>query len=181
MKIIKTRIPEDSSLYANHSEYNYIDSYEGIVNDKNNIVNIVDVGNAFLKPGPKWADSLFALRNKVVALFGLKTPNDIGEIKKTGNYKFEPGERVGLFRVFSRTNNEIILGEDDKHLNFRVSLFLEEPKNNKTKKIITVTTIVIYNNWFGQLYFYPVKPFHKLIVQTGLKKNLQELELEKNS
>jgi len=63
-------------------------------------------------------------------------------------------------------------------LNFRVSLLLSEQKNNKLNKNITVTTIVMYNNWFGRLYFFPVKPFHKLIVQSGLKIILQELEID---
>jgi hypothetical protein len=179
MKIIKTEIPENSLLYPNHNQYNYIDSYEAIVNDKNNMISIIDVAKAFLKPGPKWVDYLFTLRNKIVSLFSLKTSNNIVDVNPN-NFIFEHGERVGLFRVFSRTNDEMILGEDDKHLNFRVSLLLRKPKNDKSNKIVTVTTIVIYNNWFGRLYFFPVKPFHKLIVQKGLKESLQELESELN-
>jgi len=54
---------------------------------------------------------------------------------------------------------------------------LETPKNDSSTKIVTVTTLVIYNNWFGRLYFFPVKPFHKLIVQSGLKISIQELEI----
>ncbi len=177
MKIIKTKIPQSSLLYPNHNQYNYIDSYEGVVGDKNNKISIVDVARAFLKPGPKWVDNLFTLRNKIVSLFGLKTPNDMIDSKQLNNLRFEPGERVGLFKVFNRTNDEIILGEDDKHLNFRVSLLLSELKTDKLNKNITVTTIVIYNNWFGRFYFFPVKPFHKLIVKSGLKIILQELEI----
>jgi len=180
MKIIKTKIPENSLLYPNRNKYNYTDSYQGIINDKNNAIHSIDIGKAFIKPGPKWIDYLFSLRNKIVSLFGLKTPNNIGNTKHPDSFNFEPGERVGLFKVFNRTTDEIILGEDDKHLNFRISLFLEEPINNKPNKIVTITTIVIYNNWFGRLYFFPVKPFHRLIVQITLKKNLQELELEIN-
>ena len=33
MKILKTKIPETSILYPDQSKYNYVDSYEGIVND----------------------------------------------------------------------------------------------------------------------------------------------------
>lgn len=181
MKIIKTKIPENSLLYPDKNEYNYIDSYEGIVNDANNAVKIIDVGKAFFKPNPKWVDGLLFLRNKIVSIFGLKTTKNINNIRQLDSIKFEPGERIGLFRVFNITNDEIILGKDDKHLDFRVSLFLDECKNDPTKKVITITTTVIYNNWFGRLYFFPVKPFHCLIIRTTLKKNLQELELEINS
>lgn len=177
MKIVKTKIPESSILYPDQNQYNYIDSYEGAVKDEKNTIGINDVAKAFLKPGPKWVDTLFTLRNKIVSLFGLKTPNERMDAKRMDSFKFEPGERVGLFKVFSRTTNELVMGEDDNHLNFRVSLLLETPENDNSTKTITVTTLVIYNNWFGRLYFFPVKPFHKLIVRSGLKISLQELEL----
>jgi hypothetical protein len=176
MKIIKTKIPESSLLYPDQNHYHYIDSYEGAVKDKNNTIGIDDVAKAFLKPRPKWVDTLFTLRNKIVSLFGLKTPNNKMDTERPDNFKFEVGERVGLFKVFSRTTNELVMGEDDKHLNFRVSLLLKEFENDKSTKTITVTTLVIYNNWFGRFYFFPVKPFHKLIVRSGLKISLQELE-----
>lgn len=177
MKIIKTKIPQSSLLYPNQNQYNYIDSYEAIVSDKNETIGIIDVAKAFLKPGPKWVDTLFTLRNRIVSLFGLKTPDNRMDAKQPDSFKFEQGERVGLFKVFNKTTNEIILGEDDNHLNFRVSLLLEESENDKSTKTITVTTLVVYNNWFGRLYFFPVKPFHKLIVRSGLKISLQELEI----
>ena len=181
MKITKTKSPGNSLLYPNHSKYNYIDSYEGIVLDKNNVINIMNVGKAFFKPNPKWVDGLLVLRNKIVSLFGLKTTPSINNTEQPDKLKFEPGEQAGLFRVFDRTNDEIILGENDKHLDFRVSLFLAEYKNNPTQKVINVTTVVIYKNWFGRLYFFSIKPFHRLIIPTTLKKNLQKLELEINS
>lgn len=162
MKINKTEIPQNSLLYPNNKQYNYIDSYEGAINDETNKISIIDVVKAFLKPGPKWIDSLFMLRNKIVSLFGLKTPNEKVDTKQQNDLKFESGERVGLFKVFNRIDNEIILGEDDKHLNFRVSLLLSEQKNNKSNKNITITTIVIYNNWFGRLYFFPLNHFTNL-------------------
>jgi hypothetical protein len=32
------------------------------------------------------------------------------------------------------TNNEVVLGEDDRHLNFRVSLLLDQLQNETGKK-----------------------------------------------
>jgi len=181
MKITKTKIPGNSLLFPNLGSYNYIDSYEGTVNDRNNVINIMDVGKAFFKPNPKWVDGLLILRNKIVSLFGLKTTKNINNTEKPGKLKFEPGEHAGIFRVFDRTKDEIILGENDKHLDFRLSLHLAEYKNDPAKKVITATTVVKFNNWFGRLYFFPVKPFHKLIISITLKNDLQELELAINS
>lgn len=78
--------------------------------------------------------------------------------------------------MFSQTQNEVILGEDDKHLNFRVSLFLERQPNETTNKNLTVSTTVEFNNWLGRLYFLSVRPFHKLIVPAMLKGIIKELE-----
>lgn len=174
MNLHKTTIPENSALYADRKQYHYSDSYTVQVEDKNNQLTLIDAANAFVKPGPKWIDNLLKLRNFLVAMVGLKTPKDL---KTNINCQFEPNELAGLFHVFSKTEHELILGEDDKHLNFRVSLYFETMPNNTCTKQITVTTIVIYNNWFGRFYFFFVKPFHQLIVQTSLKINFQALEL----
>jgi len=120
---------------------------------------------------------LFNLRNKIVAKFGLKIPdgtNDPQEQLK--NFRCEPGERIGLFKVFASHENEVILGEDDKHLNFRISLFLEKFSDKNSKKNLTVSTTVVFNNWLGRVYFLPVRPFHSLIVPTILKGIIKDLE-----
>lgn len=175
MNLHKTTIPENSVLYADRANYHYSDSYEVQIKDATNRLTLIGAANTFMKPSPKWINFLLKLRNLLVALVGLKTTEDV-ETKT--NYQFEPNERAGLFRVFSKTEHELILGEDDKHLNFRVSLYLETVPNDTCTKQITVTTIVIYNNWFGRFYFFFVKPFHQLIVQTSLKTNFQTLELD---
>ena len=177
MTILKTELPKESLLNTNIEKHDYIDSFQGVLNDPGNKFTLVDIGKSFFSSGPKWIESLFALRNKIVPLFGLKTPDNITDRQnKLTNFNCEKGEWFGLFEVFDKTENEIILGKDDKHLNFRVSLFLEEQKNELTKKNLTISTTVEFNNWFGRLYFLPVKPFHKLIVPTMLKGIIRELE-----
>jgi hypothetical protein len=177
MKIIKTSLPNNSILNTSHKEFDYVDSFQGVLTDVENKFTSVDAGKAFFSNGPKWVGKLFALRNNIVSIFGLKTSGSIiNRERQLENFKCEPGEQLGLFKVFARTENEVILGEDDKHLNFRVSLYLEQQTNGTIKKNLTVTTTVEFNNWFGHLYFLPVRPFHKLIVPTMLKGIIKELE-----
>ena len=57
------------------------------------------------------------------------------------------------------------MGEDDKHLNFRTSIMID-----KSKSTISLITLVHFNNVWGKLYFLPVKPFHRLIIRSLLKK-----------
>ncbi|HJV20387.1 MAG TPA: DUF2867 domain-containing protein, partial [Sediminibacterium sp.] len=68
------------------------------------------------------------------------------------------------------------LGEDDKHLNFRVSLLINRQSDYCENKKIIISTTVKFNNWFGRLYFLLVRPFHKLIVPIMLKGIIKNIE-----
>ena len=105
-------------------------------------------------------------RNSIVRVFGLKT-----EMKETPNSDFKVGDKVGIFSIYEILNNEIIAGEDDKHLNFRVSIHREI----KEKTTGSVSTAVLYNNNFGKVYMTIVKPFHKLVVKSLMKKACRKL------
>ena len=179
MAIIKCKLP-DNSILNNHKKYDYVDSFQGMFIDSENKVNATDIGKAFFKSGPEWIGKLFTLRNKIVSVFGLKTSGNIGDRQhQLDNFKCEAGERLGLFKVFNKTDNEVVLGEDDKHLNFRVSLFLDHSQIDLSKKVLTISTTVEFNNWFGRLYFLPVKPFHKFIVPAMLRGIIRELNKTK--
>lgn len=109
---------------------------------------------------PKWVKYLMKFRNVIVKLFGLKTetPKDINSSFKVGSY-------IGFFKIYNIHENEIMLGANDKHLNFRVSIY------NSNQKIfnIKVTTLVQYNNRFGKVYMTIIKPFHHFVVKRMVK------------
>ncbi len=177
MKAIKTALPENSILYHNRQQYDFVDSFEGALKDDTHQFTAVDVAKAFFSSSPKWIEKLFSFRNKLVAVFGLKTSGKITDrAQQLKNFKCEKGESLGLFIVFDKTDNEVVLGEDDKHLNFRVSLHLSGAGSPLQKRTLTISTTVKFNNWFGRLYFMPVRPFHALIVPTMLKAIIKELE-----
>ncbi|MBU2915189.1 DUF2867 domain-containing protein [Reichenbachiella agariperforans] len=86
-----------------------------------------------------------------------KEPNLTQELKV--------GSSIGLFKVFSLSDHQIILGEDDSHLNFRVLI----TNQNTSSQNISVTTQVEINNFFGKIYFTFIRPIHPLIVKALLK------------
>ncbi|MDR1893391.1 MAG: DUF2867 domain-containing protein [Spirochaetales bacterium] len=92
------------------------------------------------------------------------------------NFHCERNEQVGGFKVFDRNEDEVILGMDDRHLNFRVSLLKEKDNNNSNVNILSITTVVAYNNILGWLYFLIVKPFHKIVVPIELKAMVNDLQ-----
>lgn len=104
---------------------------------------------------------LFLVRNTLVKLIGLSSskPKDYNEDYKVGGY-------VGFFRIYEIKEEEIILGLNDKHLNFRVSIF----NDSETKFNIKVTTIVQFNNKAGLFYMNAIKPFHRIVVKAMVKK-----------
>jgi hypothetical protein len=177
MKIIKTTLPNNSILNTSSKKYDYVDSFQGVINDFENKITSTDIGKSFFSSGPKWVGKLFNVRNKIVSVFGLKTSGKAADRQQQlENFKCEPGEQLGLFKVFNKTNTEVIIGEDDIHLNFRVSLFLENSESDTLKKNLTISTTVEFNNGFGRLYFLPVRMFHKLIVPSILKGIMKGIE-----
>src|ERR1700731_3374446 len=67
-----------------------------------------------------WVGKLLRIRDALVAGFGLKTAKGLEESARS-----ELDKHVSIFRIYERAVDEIVLGEDDKHLDFRVSVFQE--------------------------------------------------------
>jgi hypothetical protein len=175
MVIKRKEFPKGTILQEMFSWYDYIDSYCAELTDNERNIDLSEVSRLFIQASsPRWVEMLFAIRNSVVKIFGLKTSEDIPLNQQSDFESCKQGDRLGMFKVYDKTDNELILGEDDKHLNFRVSLLLQ-PLENSVKKELAITTVVKYNNWFGKLYFLPVQFFHGLIVSSLLKNIVKSL------
>lgn len=174
----KTSLPDKSILKTTESSFDYVDSFIGEFSDSDNKIGFLEIGRAFSKSKSKWISILMALRDKIVKPFGLKISKKVTN-KKSQNFEFEKGKQFGIFKVFDKTENEVILGENDKHLDFRISILLDNQTENK--KILTISSIVKFNNWFGKLYFMTIKPFHNIIVPKMLKGILDKIEIEKTT
>ncbi|KMQ64841.1 hypothetical protein ACM46_11510 [Chryseobacterium angstadtii] len=176
MNIKKTEFPDDSILYAEKKYFDYTDNFTGdIVNGGKNI-SAREIGRAFFTSSPQWGKKMFAFRNSLVKIFGLKTGTGAKEPLPTDDFPLEVGEQVGIFKIFDKTENEIIMGENDKHLDFRVSLLYHKTQNAVERNALIISTTVKYHNWMGKLYFLPVRPFHQLIVPAMMKKMIEKLE-----
>ncbi|WP_066507933.1 DUF2867 domain-containing protein [Rufibacter sp. DG15C] len=175
-----SRIPDHSLLKKEDFLFDYMDSFQHYFFDREDTIDITSVGKMFFSSGSTWINGLFAIRNKVVGWIGLKTPEHLKDRKPQAEaFTFEPGQRLGLFKVFDKTAQEVVLGEDDRHLNFKVSLLLESLLEGNGKKRVSITTAVTFNNRFGRFYFMLVRPFHKIIVKTLLKRMVQRMESTK--
>ena len=107
---------------------------------------------------PKWISRLLALRNLLVAPLGLKGTGD--------SQGGATPARIGFFPVVSQTPDRVVLGFDDKHLDFRVIVDVSTPELGV--RSVTATTLVRQNNRFGRLYLAIVLPFHRVIAPAML-------------
>jgi hypothetical protein len=177
MIVKRVEVPNNSILKRKGVSFDYVDSFQCLIYTNDRHVDITKVLALFLQSGPKWADHLLVLRDKIVGLFGLKTTKSLVRSKgQSEGAKYQIGESLGMFKLFDKSDNEFVLGENDKHLDFRVSLFLESLDYETDKMRLSITTAVKFNNNLGRVYFFPVKPIHKILVRTMLKDIKQKLE-----
>ena len=135
---------------------------------------ILEVAKALFLSVPDWVRQMMNLRNYLVHRLGLKTATEPPNAEQViQRFDGEVGSAIGLFKVYDRSENEIVFGQDDRHLNFRASLLLE---NGETEKLLHFTTIVNFHNRFGRVYFVIVKPFHKIIVKRMLRSTKAYIE-----
>ncbi len=164
--VFKTEIPQGSEIEKSIRGAHYFDAYQApIVTDE---ITALDIYLKMAASTPEWVNWLMALRNKAVSIVGLKDLGHLGEIeqfKPGADYKI--GDRVGIFSVLFMSDNEIILGESDKHLDVKLSVY----KSNENKpNTVSISTVVHIHNSFGRLYMLFVIPMHKIIAPSMLKK-----------
>lgn len=100
---------------------------------------------------PGWARLALAARNRVVALFGLRTGTDQG------------GELMTSLPVLTDQPDLYECGLTDKHLTFTLATRLEGDA-------MSVTTSIWFNHWSGRLYLAVVLIPHKLIVKQMIRR-----------
>jgi len=160
MSIKLIELPKNSDLHKFIKKGDFVDCYNN--DDVNESISITQATMVALAQMPKWVDGLMKIRNFAVSFYGLKTGADIAKmpLDKTN---FIVGDHIGLFRIQSITKDEILIGEDDKHLNFLISIL-------RHKGGISLATWVQTHNWFGRIYLKTIMPFHKIIVRNAVQR-----------
>ncbi len=101
-------------------------------------VDAIEATRRAFANAPRWAAALMDLRDRLVAPFGLR-----------------PAPATG-FPVISEAPDQVVMGFDDRHLDFRIVVTV-------ILGVATVTTIVRRHNSLGRLYLAFVLPFHRVI------------------
>jgi predicted Rdx family selenoprotein len=111
----------------------------------------------FARQAP-WVARLLWLRDRIMSVFSVKTTDQLQA--DTGGVR-----RVAFFRIYAQDADEILLGEDDSHLDFRLAVRCEPASQQ-----LIVTTVVKCHNALGRFYILVIAPFHRLIVRSALRR-----------
>jgi hypothetical protein len=118
----------------------------------------MEVASELMGRSPRWVGALLKIRNVIVGFFGLKS----AKLEMTDQ------DRIGGFPVLTHDERHVLLGFNDKHLDFRIIVAVEP--EGITHQHVSLTTLVQRHNLFGRIYILFVTPFHRLIVKTFLKR-----------
>jgi hypothetical protein len=101
---------------------------------------------------PSWFTILLAIRDRIMPRLGVKA-----------SHALVADEQIAFFPVLSRSPDEIVIGVDDSHLDFRGSVLLRWPE-----RVLMLTTAVRCHNLLGRAYLAVILPFHVLVAKSLL-------------
>ena len=137
-----------------NEHFDYTDIYSETVHTSRTI-SAEELAERFFC-APQWLVTLMKIRNAIVKPFGLKMEKKLSDLTKIGS------------------ETKATLSKTDKHLDFQVALMSENAENGSQR--ISVSTKVRLHNNMGKFYFAIIKPFHRLICKTLLKRVRRDLE-----
>ncbi|WP_068083106.1 DUF2867 domain-containing protein [Polycladidibacter stylochi] len=131
--------PEGSRIWSLYQEGDFIDGYS--VESCSSVRTAMEDGLQF-----GWLPNmLMRMRNIIVKPFGIHRSNEAVSDKQQIR-----------FPVAFENEQEILLGFDDKHLNFRISIFKDQGR-------MYMATWVHCHNALGRVYLNCVMPVHKVL------------------
>ena len=128
MKVEKqNRLPEGSILNYDNGMYDFVETYY-IKRSKE--IGLNAFITSFFKSIPKWLMWMLNIRIKKDMVDGSKLC-------------YSEGDMIGPFHLFRLINNEIVLGINMKHLDYRISLLIEGTDSYR----LCYSTIFTINNF----------------------------------
>ena len=115
-----------------------------------------------------WIRALTWVRDAVMATVGVKSSRAIGAAAAAR------GSVIGYFPLLSKSAGELVVGEDDRHLDFRVAILLRTGAAGERE--LVVVTVVHCHNRLGRTYLAVIAPFHRTIVRATLQRTARILE-----
>ncbi|MFW5656138.1 MAG: DUF2867 domain-containing protein [Bacteroidota bacterium] len=162
----KLTLPENSNITECLPGWHYFDCYACELPNLDGL-NTEFCARRFLFTWPRWVRFLFALRGILAKFLGLNHSDEVSTLNNLN--KSSPareGEMLSFFEVKQNQPSEMVLFAADSHLDAGLSFLLQ---HNDQKTVLYATTVVRFHKKRGRVYFFLIKPFHKLIMRQQLK------------
>ncbi len=117
-----------------------------------------------LTRSPSWIKALLRLRDLLVTAFGIKTAAAL-ERNAEGRQ-----DHISFMRIYQTSANEMVLGEDDRHLDFRLSVLIRPMAGSDSGDEVVTTTVVHCHNLVGRVYLWLISPFHRIIARSLVRR-----------
>jgi len=157
--------PEHTGIQHLFARHDLADAYSAELPDEASR-DAEQIARFMFEQKVSWASALMGARDAIMKPFGIKTTDSLQ--KATGG-------RIGIFKIYAIQPDEIVLGEDDHHLDFRISV-LVRPRATSAghQHEVVVSTVVHCHNRLGRVYLAVITPFHRLIVRALLQRAARE-------
>jgi hypothetical protein len=116
-----------------------------------------------------WIRALTRVRDLTMATVGVKSSLDVGLAAAAR------GPVIGFFPVLSKNATELVVGADDWHLDFRVTIQLRADTANRRE--LVAATVVHCHNRMGRIYLATIAPFHRVIVRASLEQAASAMKI----
>lgn len=161
-------MPQPSIIATRLEGATFYDSYATPLHAKDHDATATELALRVFLRVPAWIEFLMRVRNRVVGLVGLKNQGSftqgVDATKPAALYR--AGDRLGIFTVMHVSDNEFIMGDDDKHLKVQISVC--KTSTDGVPQLV-VSTVVHEHNWLGRVYMVVVGPAHKIIAPATLR------------
>ena len=124
-------------------------------------MNALEAARKLMSHTPRWVSPLIGLRNILMRPFGLVSST---------NTVAGPAGKVGFFPVLDVTDNCVVMGLNDKHLDFRLVVTVWPQGMNHTH--VVVSNVLKRYNLLGRIYLAAVLPFHRIIVPAFMRSGI---------
>lgn len=161
MRAQTTRLSPESHLNAYVGRGDFVDCFEVDIGQTD--APLEDVVQHIFLDLPTWVRLLLRIRDCAVAPFRLKTTQNLPTVSQA-QASLTVGEPVNFLNVREKYENEVILGEDDWHLDFRISIHRIAGKPD----CVAMASWVRPHNLFGRMYLNAILPFHTAIAKSQL-------------
>ncbi len=166
--VTRSALAAESRLHAFSEPGDFLDCYS--VEIGRGEAPIAEIAQRIFLGLPAWINALLALRDLAVAPFGLKTTLALPKDTRV-RPAVAVGDFINFFRVRSLAEDEIILGEDDRHLDFKIAV----RRDGEGGRRVSLATWVHPHNRLGRAYLRLILPFHVRIVNARLAALAREL------